>query len=193
MFFPPTASALPRSDRSAFTLLELLAVLAVLAILTSLVIGAGRRVVEHGKSARARVELAVLSAALQSYRRQHGDYPRTTDGALLVQALLGRLDPSGAPLAATGRAQIEAARFSFARATSPGAAADPFSDPAAVPVDPWGNPYRYAYKSVAPWTNPSFVLYSAGPDGADAPALRAGGFVDEAAPANADNLYAHRN
>jgi len=193
MFFPPTASALPRSDRSAFTLLELLAVLAVLAILASLVIGAGRRVVEHGKSARARVELAVLSAALQSYRRQHGDYPRTTDGALLVQALIGRLGPSGAPLAGAGRVHLETARFSFASATAPTAAADPFSDATAVLLDPWGRPYRYAYKSVAPWTNPSFVLYSAGPDGADAPALLAGGFVDEAAPANADNLYAHRN
>ena len=34
-------------------------------------------------------------------------------------------------------------------------------------IDPWGNPYVYAYKESKNWDNYSFVLYSKGPDGTD--------------------------
>jgi general secretion pathway protein G len=169
----------------AFTLIELLAVLTIIAILSSIVLGAGRRATEAGHAARARAELAALSAALEAYKLQHGDYPRTNDGATLVQSLLGRIAPTGAALSPAGRAHLEAAKFSF----SP---ANPFDDANAVLLDPWGRPYRYAYKTATPWTNPSFVLHSAGPDGDDAPVLRPGGFADASATANADNLYANR-
>lgn len=57
--------------------------------------------------------------------------------------------------------------------------------------DPWEQPYRYAYKSSVPWTNPSYVLYSAGPDGTASEVLRMGGFPDPSAPGNADNVYAN--
>lgn len=184
-----------RTARRAFTLIELLAVLAIVAILTSIVLGSGRRASEAGKTARAKAELAALSAALESYKLQHGDYPRTSDNATLVQSLIGKLGPTGTPLAFAGRIHLEVAKFSFALASHPNVAAsvDPFATSAALIIDPWGQPYRYTYKSATPWTNPSFILYSAGPDGADAPALLAGGFPDTAATANADNLYANRN
>lgn len=208
MFFQPRTLPLPydapgarfataRSRRSldegGFTLIELLAVLAIVAILTSIVLGSGRRSSETGKIARARAELAALSAALESYKFQHGDYPRTAENATLVQSLIGKLGPAGAPLASAGRAEIETAKLTFALATNFAVPIDPFANAAAFVVDPWGQPYRYAYKSATPWTNPSFVLYSIGPDGADAPALLAGGFADPTAPANADNLHANRN
>jgi hypothetical protein len=57
-------------------------------------------------------------------------------------------------------------------------------------LDPWQHPYRYYYKSQAPWTNPAYVLCSAGPDGLASDALRAGGFADPVTAANADNLWA---
>ncbi|MBI2510739.1 MAG: type II secretion system protein GspG [Opitutae bacterium] len=201
MFFQPHASLVRLAVRractadapsrrslgeGAFTLIELLAVLAIVAILTSIVLGSGRSASEASKAARAKAELAALSAALESYKLQHGDYPHTNANARLVQSLLGQLGPTGAPLASAGRAHLETIRFTFAPA-------DPFASATATIVDPWGQPYRYAYRSTTAWANPSFVLYSIGPDGADSPALLAGGFADTTATANADNLYANRN
>ena len=174
---PPGANR----PRAAFSLLELLVVLALVAALAGLVLGAGRRAVEAGKCARARAELAVLATALAGYQRAYGDFPRTGDAAVLLQALLGRRDPTGA--ACAGRAVIDVERFTIAEAR------DPSVDATAELADPWGRPYRYAYRSLMPWTNPEFVLYSRGPDGRDAPALVPGGFPDETAPENADNIW----
>lgn len=192
MYFPPLAPERTGRPRRAFTLIELLAVLAIVAILTGLVLGSGRRASDAAKIARAKGELAALAAGLESYQRQQGDYPRTDDNATLVQSLLGRLAPAGASLVPAGRMSIETARFSFALRAQAETETDPWTNPAANVVDPWGQPYRYAYKTATPWTNPSFILYSIGPDGVDTAALRAGGFTDTAAAANVDNLSAHR-
>lgn len=178
----------------AFTLLELLAVTAIIAVLTGIVIGVGRRASEAGKVARAKAEIAALSAALEAYKRQYGDYPRTNDGAILVQSLIGRLGPTGTTLSPTGRTLIEAAKFHLALAADPDVAVDPFANMSAVLIDPWSRPYRYVHKTGGgSWANPSFVLYSIGSDGLDSPALLTGGFIDVAQPENADNLYANRN
>ncbi len=188
----PPSSAL-RSRSSAFTLLELLAVIAIIAVLTGIVIGVGRRASEAGKVARAKAELAALSAALEGYRRQYGDYPRTTDNATLVQSLIGKLDPLGNKPTPLGRVQFEVAKFTVASPSTPDTAVDPFSNASGQLLDPWGQAYRYAYAARSTgWTNPSFVLYSVGPDGADT-APNAQGFIDVAASANADNVIANRN
>lgn len=167
---PPGA----KDQRAAFTLLELLSVLAISALLVGIMIGTGRRAAESGKVARARAELAVVGAALETYRRTHGDYPRTDDGAQLLRALLGRRGPV-AEADSAGRALIEPERFSIT---------------GGVLLDPWGQAYVYAYKTTTPWNNPGYVLYSAGPDGRENPRLLAGGFPDAGAAENADNLPA---
>ena len=170
-------------DAAGLTLLELLAVLALVALLAGLGWGGARRAVESARTARARAELATLAAALDAYRRGFGDFPRTDDPAELLQALLGRRDPAGGRLAA--RPVLALAGLS----TSGGR--DPHVEPTAVLVDPWGEPYRYAYRvPVTGWTNSRFVLYSAGPDGAHEAALLAGGYADMSAPTNADNVFA---
>ncbi len=176
----------PRNDRwlKGFTLLELLAVIGVVAVLTGLVLGVGRYALEKGRTSRARAELAALAAALDHYRATQGDYPRTNMPAHLLQSLIGKRDPAYAPM--TAPAAIELTRFSTANAL------DPFTSDLAELADPWGRPYRYAYKSQTPWSNSSYVLYSAGPDGLDNATLQAGGFPDVAAAGNADNLYANR-
>jgi general secretion pathway protein G len=173
-----------RGRPSAFTLLELLVVIAVVAILSGIVLGFGRRAAESGRNARARAELAALSAALESYKLAYGDYPRTNLPARLLQSLLGQRGPGDQ--ATSGMPLIELARF-----TASGTA-DPLASDATELLDPWGNPFRYAYKSQLPWTNPAYVLYSAGPDGADTAALRSGGFPDAAALGNPDNLWANQ-
>jgi len=161
--------------RAAFTLLELLSVITIIALLAGIVLGVGRRAAESGKTARAKAELALLGAALEDYRRTQGDFPRTGDGTQLLHALLGRRGPA-ADQVINGRAVIESARFSIA---------------GEVLLDPWGQAYVYVYKTTAPWSNPSYVLYSAGPDGRENPRLLAGGFTDTGAAENADNLQAN--
>ena len=190
--FPPPARVRDHTEqtrpgagvhRQAFTLLELLTVLAIIAVLTGLVLGGGRRANEAGKVARARSELAQLAAALGNYQLVHGDYPQTRDPARLIQSLLGRLGPRGDAL--VSRSLIEAARFSFADGR------DPRADSAAVLVDPWGQPYRYGYRTEIPWSNAEYVLFSTGPDGRDSGTLLRGGFPDSGPPENLDNLYAN--
>lgn len=179
----PVPPRRPRAPR-AFTLLELLAVIALLAVLTGIAIGVGGSALAGGRAARARAELSALTVALESYRVAHGDYPRTDVPARLLQSLLGRRGPDYAP--ATGPAHLDLSKFSSTAGTDAAVAES------AELLDPWGRPYRYAYRSVAPWTNPAYVLYSAGPDGSVSPGLLPGGYPDVAAPGNADNVYAIR-
>lgn len=174
----------PLQLSSGFTLLELLVVLGVVAILSSIVLGVGRHASEAGQTARARAELAALSAALDAYKLANGDYPRTNQPARLLQSLIGKRGPDYET--ANGQSLIEAARF-----TTTGAL-DPFTNDTAELLDPWEHPYRYTYKAQTPWTNPSYVLYSAGPDGSDTVVLLPGGFPDPAALGNADNVYANQ-
>lgn len=166
---------------AAFTLLEVLVVVGLVAVLTALVFAGGHHAAAAGKTAQARTELAALAAALDSYRQAFGDFPRTDDPARLLQALIGKRDPDHQ--AVNTRARIETARFRTA------AGDDPFASETSVLADPWGRPYRYAYKSQTPWSNPACVLYSVGADGLASEALLSGGFPDRAAAGNADNLH----
>lgn len=215
---PPSSVFCPPSRRrlggGGFTLLELLAVIAIIAVLTSVVIGVGRRASESGKIARAKAELAVLSAALESYKRQYGDYPQTgavavnaltatpaaDDGpGILFNALAGKRGPRAALTAIDGPMFAEFAKLSLQSSTSlptPGNT----TQLANAFLDPWGHRYLYFYKTDATsWTNPSFVLYSAGPD-ADRAATEAEchtppsatGVIDVAAAPNLDNVFANR-
>lgn len=73
-------------------------------------------------------------------------------------------------------------------------------------VDPWGRRYLYYYKredqavtATRPWQNPSYVLFSAGPDGDYSAPSSWLGFIDSAflatkknnAFVNTDNIYAN--
>lgn len=189
MHFPCPQAARSRPAR-AFTLLELLIVVVLIAGLTGLVLGVGQRAADASRGARAQAELAALAGALEAYRAASGDYPRTGDAASLLQALLGRRDPAGQALAAVRAPFFDSARFHIARPDTPDLPRDPSIDAQAVLLDPWGRPYRYAFKTRTPWTNPGFVLYTAGPDGADEASLLTGGYADRTAAANQDNLEA---
>ncbi|MEO6002190.1 MAG: type II secretion system protein GspG [Opitutus sp.] len=172
-----------RFSQTGFTLLELILVLGVITTLSTVLLGAGRWAQESGKNARAQAELATIVSGLESYRRMFGDYPQTDDSATLLQSLIGRRGPAGAATATGEFVQRERLTTAAER--------DPLTDPRAQWIDPWDHPYAYAYKSMSPWLQPRYVLYSYGRDGVAA-ALLAGGRPDDSATINADNVYANR-
>ena len=132
--------------------------------------------------ARARAELAALTVALEDYRRDFGDYPRTDDPAVLRTSLLGRLDPAGRTIPALSAGQLAG----FATGPVPGGSA-------VALLDPWQQPYRYAYRTpAAGWDHSRFILFSGGPDGRSASGLLAGGYYNPAPSENADDIVAGR-
>jgi len=179
------------SGLRAFTLVEVLTVVAILAVLMSAAVGGGAWAFRRAYVARAQAELVTLAAALEDYKRQHGDYPRTgfgrgeSRGAQLLQSLVGARGPSGVVLNPRGRASIELGNFTT------GDGLDPLEIATAELIDPWGNAYVYFYKEPpSGWMSPGFVLYSAGPDGRHNPTLLSGGYPQRDLDENRDNLYA---
>ena len=122
------------------TLIELIVVMVVLALLAGLV---GPQVFRHltsGRTATARTQIEMLSAALDHYRMDNFTYPTTEQGlAALWQA------PTTTPV--------------------PRAWKGPYLKKA-VPVDPWGTPYIYRFPGRSnPQGAAAFDLLSLGADG----------------------------
>ena len=180
--------------QSALTLVELLAVIAIMGVLAAITFGLARGVQERAGIGKARVEIAAIAQALEGYRVKYGDYPQTSSAATMLQCLIGRLGPTGVAL--TDKPLIEMSRFSTVNDS------DPLTSTAAVLMDPFGRSYNYAYKTSGSWKNPSFVLYSTGPDGAGEGSLPVDGFLTSAfetafnsasRTGNPDNIYHGRN
>ena len=132
----------PPTRRSGFTLVELIVVIVVVGVLAGITISLSAGARARAATDRARAELAVLAAALESYHASRGQYPQTASGAGLLDALAGPETP---------RPFITVAAFTL-------------SENETQIVDPWGNAYVYA-----PFVSGSrrgFHLHSLGPDGA---------------------------
>ncbi|MFA7234028.1 MAG: type II secretion system protein GspG [Terrimicrobiaceae bacterium] len=118
-----------RSPRSAFTLLELLVVIAIIAILASLILSTAGYIQKKGAMSRAQAEIAALEAALESYKADNGDYPRSADypnNSTSSNSLYGVLSPSNS-------SQKVYFEFSKGMTSSTGI------------VDPFRTPYGYTY------------------------------------------------
>ncbi|MFZ4683639.1 MAG: type II secretion system protein [Terrimicrobiaceae bacterium] len=61
-----------------FTLIELLVVITIIAILAALVLNTAGFIQKKAARSRAETEIAALSAALESYKADNGDYPTGT-------------------------------------------------------------------------------------------------------------------
>ncbi len=145
---------------------------------------------QQSKVMRARSELAAISQALTQYRMQYGDYIQTDKGTDLFEAFTGKMGPKRDKLTSVGRVFIgNLSRFT-AR-DQPSLLSN--NSNANELVDPWGNPYRYLYKMNADWANPSFLLYSDGPDSErqEQDIVTNKGYLRPEATAgkNADNIY----
>lgn len=65
--------------KHAFTLVELLVVLGIIVLLAGIIVPVGLRAYGQAEQTRVRAELQTISAALNAYKQDHGDYPRVTD------------------------------------------------------------------------------------------------------------------
>ncbi len=113
-----------------FTLIELLVVLVVLTLLASLV---GPRVLGQlggAKSKTAAVQIADFEKSLDLFRLDVGRFPTTEEGLNALATRPGNVANWNGP---------------YLRGT--------------LPVDPWGNPYRYT-------SNGAYEIVSLGADGA---------------------------
>ncbi len=132
----------PANDRTAakttdnedgFTLVELLVVLVILVLLASIV---GPRVIGYLQSSKAKtahVQIESLVTSLELFHIDVGRYPTTAEG---LDALV---KPAGKAAGWNG----------------------PYLSKGAVPLDPWGQPYKYA----SPGKKGVFDIYTFGGDG----------------------------
>ncbi len=126
----------PRRFLRAFTLLEILVVLAIIGLLAGLAITNVDKI--FGGAQISTVQLFVresMKTSLTTYRIHLGDYPSTGDG---LQALITRPSAKGD-------------RWN-----------GPYIEGGKVPLDPWGEPYQYAYPGTR--NKGSYDLWSKGAD-----------------------------
>lgn len=126
---------------SAFTLIELLIVITVIAILAGLVLQTAGYVQKKGARSRAEAEIAALSAALESYKADMGDYPVGTNGNPSSTATPGTnnafLRAALAP--STGKIYFEFTKGMGTNTTTLSSSANQ------TVLDPFGEGYGYYY------------------------------------------------
>ncbi|MCX7869315.1 MAG: prepilin-type N-terminal cleavage/methylation domain-containing protein [Terrimicrobiaceae bacterium] len=128
-----------------FTLIELLVVIAIIAILAGLVLSTAGFIQRKGATSRAEAEIAALSAALESYKADMGDYPRRTNANSGANPgtnnafLRAALSPSGSnDLNPLNKIYFEFPAGMGNNKTNPMATNQPV-------LDPFGNGYGYQF------------------------------------------------
>lgn len=172
--------SIQRQGRAAFTLIELMAVIAIIVILAALVVGGLAYVQDKQASSKAKVQMALLSKALQDYKLDRGGYPPSSntkqDGEDQSKELFKALYWVGAqdPNQKIYLPQLDPA------SSKQGWTSGTASDSTGI-FDPWGNEYRYRGTVSPPdpitgevkindeTENPDFDLWSAGKDGKTKP------------------------
>jgi len=120
-------------NNNAFTLIELLLVITIISVLAAVIVPRF-----FGRSQEARIVAArqtiigTFGVALDLFEQDTGRYPTTEEG---LQALIA--DP-----------QLPSWRGPYIKSNS-------------IPLDPWGNEYKYSYTS----SDFLYEIISAGPDG----------------------------
>ncbi|MFV0416158.1 MAG: type II secretion system protein GspG [Chthoniobacterales bacterium] len=143
----------------AFSLIELLVVIAIIAVLAGLILQTAGYVQNKAARSRAETEIAALSAALESYKADYGDYPAGTGGVtnstvILFDSLVAAAS-SNNPL---GKVYMEANGGMLKNTNN-------LSSPGNAFLDPFGAEYIYKYPGDADRSGTNFFdLYSKGGD-----------------------------
>ena len=129
-----------------FTLIELLVVITIIAILAGLVLQTAGYVQKKAARSRAEAEIAALSAALESYKADMGDYPAGANAAPAT----GNSFVRAALAPSTGKVYFE---FSKGMGTNTTTLS---SDPNQAILDPFGEGYGYQYPGNATRSGTNF-------------------------------------
>lgn len=162
----------PRHRRAGFSLIELMAVVTIIVILAGLVVGGLGFVTERQAKEKAKVQMALISKALEEYKLDNGTYPATgnTDGSGGTTILYQALYKDGVTSPTTKRIYLPELNPTTSKqgwtVTS-----------GTTIIDPWGKEYRYrtALSNAATpvpnalTQNPDFDLWSVGKDGGTNP------------------------
>ena len=165
-----------KSCKGAFTIIELLIVMTIILVLGGLILATAGYVQKKGARSRTEAEIAALSAALESYKADNGEYPRDPTSTDTVDA---RAPYDGTryqaaslflyeKLSATNpdHSVIPNAKSYFAFKPNMLSPRDQSLNTTAI-VDPFGNSYGYSTARAAnptgnPGYNPTFDLWSTG-------------------------------
>ena len=179
-----------RRGAAAFTLIELMAVITIIVILAGLVVGGLGYVQDKQANSKAKIQMALLSKAIQDYQSDMGKYPPSedsTDGLgqsdELFKALYWDSDDDGEG-AAVGTGAGDEDQKIYLGELNPATNKQGWTSGTASArtkiVDPWNNEYRYrsafgrasangTAAANASTENPDFDLWSAGKDGKSLP------------------------
>lgn len=183
-----------RRGRAAFTLIELMAVITIIVILAGIVVGGLGYVNEKQAREKAKVQLALISKALEEYKLDNARYPGkdqdTTADGTITNELYEELFYEGYDYAKQNSPTpwektvdgivVPKATKIYLPELDPTASKQgwmttvtgsnpqpPVPGPTTKIKDPWGNEYRYRKGTNA--ENPDFDLWSAGKDGKSVP------------------------
>jgi len=166
-----------RIGRAAFTLIELLAVIAIIVILAGLVVGGMEYANQRSATEKAKIQIALLSKAIEEYKMDMGAYPGTDENTAIAGDVSEQLyetlfkdgydytDPATPPSPWTKATKIYLTQLDPRNSKQGWVTKTTASTPDAnLKIrDPWGNGYRYRKGSNA--QNPDFDLWSTGKDG----------------------------
>lgn len=166
-----------RAGRAAFTLIEVLAAIAIIIILAGIVIGGMEYAKQRQASEKARVQIALLSKAIEEYKVDMGVYPGADENTAiagdvseqLYQALFkdgyDYTNPATPPSSWTKATKIYLNQLDPRNNKQGWVPKTTASTPGtSIKIrDPWGNGYLYRKGSNA--QNPDFDLWSMGKDG----------------------------
>jgi prepilin-type N-terminal cleavage/methylation domain-containing protein len=124
-----------------FTLIELLVVITVIAILAALVLQTAGYVQKKAARSRAEAEIAALSAALESYKADMGDYPALTNGTSSGTATPGTNNNLLRAALAPSSGKVY---FEFSKGMGTNSTTISTSTDQAI-LDPFGEGYGYQY------------------------------------------------
>ncbi len=172
-----------RRHPAAFTLIELMAVITIIVILAGMVVGGLGYVNEKQAREKAKIQIALLSKALEEYKLDMGAYPGSTAafggatatgaGGDFSQVLYNALffegyqytSPSTPPSNWTKATKIYLPELDPRNSKQGWVTASTAATPSTnlKIIDPWGANYLYRVGSNA--QNPDFDLWSKGKDG----------------------------